>query len=181
MLEPNSDRGPQSLKATWPLAIIPSVLTTRPWPIRQKWTGTSRMVPHTRHNNKPTLSRNHSPLGCLHLALAYWYYFCMEDTLDHVSVHWQQGNYQLWANCYKCRNPVAIVGFRFSRQLRHLLLCRVLTIRPWPVHQKRNGPSWMVSHNQHNNESTLSRRNSPLGCLHLALAYRYYFYGGNMR
>ena len=34
-LEPGLDRGPQSLKATPPPAIVPSVLTTRPWPVRQ--------------------------------------------------------------------------------------------------------------------------------------------------
>ena len=27
--------------------------------------------------------------------------FFMEETWEHVSVHWQQGNYQLWAN-YLC-------------------------------------------------------------------------------
>ena len=114
-----------SLKATPPPAIMASVLTTRPWPVRQKRTGTSRMVSQTRHNNEPTLSRNDSPPGCLHLALAYRYYFYMEETWEHVSVHWQQGNYQLWANCFMCWNQGAIAGFRVSRQPRHPLLYRV--------------------------------------------------------
>ena len=42
------------------------------------------------------MNRNDSVLGYLHLALAYRYYFCMEETWEHVSVHWQQGNYQLY-------------------------------------------------------------------------------------
>ena len=33
-------------------AIMSSVLTTRPWLVRQKRTGTSCMVSHTRHNNR---------------------------------------------------------------------------------------------------------------------------------
>ena len=69
VLEPSFDRGPQSLKATPPPAIMPSALTTQPWPVRQKRTGTSRMVSHSRHNNEPTLSRKDSALGCLQLAL----------------------------------------------------------------------------------------------------------------
>ena len=39
-------------------------------------------------------------------------------------MHWHQGIDQLWANCFMCCNPVAIVGLRVSRQLRHPLLCR---------------------------------------------------------
>ena len=57
-----------------------------------KRTGNSRMVSHTRHNNGPTLSRKDSPPGCLRLAMAYRYNFCMEETWWHVSVHWQHGN-----------------------------------------------------------------------------------------
>ena len=53
VLEHSFDRGPQGLKATPPPATMPIVLTTRPWPVRQKRTGTSRMVSHTRHNNEP--------------------------------------------------------------------------------------------------------------------------------
>ena len=40
---------------------------------------------------------------------------------------------------------------------------------------KRVGTSWTVSHNGYNSESILGRNDPPLGCLHLALAYRYYF------
>ena len=70
-----------------PIMLI--VLTTRPWPVRKKnRTGTSRMVSHTRHNNEPTLSRTDSPPDCLHMTLAYRYYFCMEETWEHFFVHW---------------------------------------------------------------------------------------------
>ena len=72
------ERGPQSLNATTPSTIVPSALTTRPCPVRLKRTGTSPMVSHTQHNGEPILGRNNSPLGWLHLALAYRYYFCME-------------------------------------------------------------------------------------------------------
>ena len=58
---------------------------------------TSRMVSHTPHNNEPTLCRNDYPLGWLHLALACRYWICMAETWEHVSVHWQLGNYPLWA------------------------------------------------------------------------------------
>ena len=104
VLEPSAERGPQSLKATPQTAIMPYVLTTRPWPARLKRTGTSHMVSHTRHNNEPTLSRNDSPQGCLHLTLAYRYYFYLEEAWEHISVHWQHGSYQLWANCFICSN-----------------------------------------------------------------------------
>ena len=36
--------------------------------------------------------------------MKYWYVswiyvlFCMKETWQHASVHWQQGKYQLWAN-----------------------------------------------------------------------------------
>ena len=105
VLDVSFERGPRSLKSTPPPAIMPSVLTTRPRPICQKRTGTSRMVSHFRHNSKPTLSRNDSSLGCLHQALAYKYYFGMTETRPHVSVHWQQGKYQLWAHfsCAGCQ------------------------------------------------------------------------------
>ena len=36
-----------------------------------------------------------SPLSCLHLAVAHIYNFCMEDSLEHVFVHWQHVKLQL--------------------------------------------------------------------------------------
>ena len=41
--------------------------------------------------------------------------------------------------------------------------------------KKQNGTRRAVSHIDHNSESILGRNDSPLSCLHLALAYRYYF------
>ena len=77
VLDANFERGPQSLKTTPPPGILPGVLTIQPWTVRQKRTDTSRMVSHSRHNSEPTLSRNDSPLGCLHPTLAYRYHFGM--------------------------------------------------------------------------------------------------------
>ena len=109
----------------------------RLWPVCQKRTGNSRIASHTRHSNEPTLSRNDSPLGCLHLELAFRYYFCMEETWEHVSGHWQQGNDHLWANWITCWNPVTITGLRISRQLRHPLLLEQLlyTFSIWIQHE----------------------------------------------
>ena len=77
----------------------------------------SRMVSPPRHKNEPTVSRNDSPLGRLHLVLAYRYNFCIEEIWKHVSAQWQQDNYQLWANCFMCWKPVANVGIRVSRRI----------------------------------------------------------------
>ena len=122
MLEPSSSRGPQSLKATLPPAVMLSVLTTMPWPIHLKWTGTSSVAlavwyhtpGTTRHNNEQPLSKK-----ILHWAANTWHWRiekknCMEETWEHVSVHWHQGNYQLWVNCFMCWNSVTIMGFRVS-------------------------------------------------------------------
>ena len=51
--------------------------------------------------------------------------FCIEESWEHVSVHWQHGNHQLWANCFTCWNPVSIAGLRVSRQPLHPLVYRV--------------------------------------------------------
>ena len=62
---------------------------------------------------------------------------------------------------------------------RHLppptIVYNAITTRPWPTRLKEIGISWMTSHTEHNSESILSRNDSPLDCLHLALACRYYF------
>ena len=39
-----------------------------------------------------------------------------EETWEHVSVHWQQGKYQLWANCLVCWNPVLNACPRVPKQ-----------------------------------------------------------------
>ena len=47
--------------------------------------------------------------SCLVVSLNKWilFFFCMEETWEHVSVHWQQGNYLLWVNCFMCRKLVS--------------------------------------------------------------------------
>ena len=83
-----------------------SVLTTRPWPIYQKHMDTNHMVSDTRHSSQPIMGRNDSILGFLHLALVYEYYFCKEETWEHVYVHWQRGKFKLWANCFMSLLPL---------------------------------------------------------------------------
>ena len=53
-----------------------------------------------------------------------------------------------------------------SQRLNH----SAMTLR-----QKRIGTSWAVSHIGYNSESILGRNDSTVGCLHLALTYRYHF------
>ena len=55
------------------------------------------------------------------------------------------------------------------------IVASVLTTQPWPIRQKRISTSWSASHIGYNSESILSRNDTPLGYLHLALAYRYHF------
>ena len=57
----------------------------------------------------------------------------------------------------------------------------MLAIRPWPIHQKCIGITWAVKRTGRNSESFMDRNDSPLDCLHLALASRYHSYGGDMR
>ena len=39
---------------------------------------------------------------CMYMSIYtyMYYYFCMEEVWQHVSLHWQQGKYQLWENCF---------------------------------------------------------------------------------
>ena len=99
----------------------------------------------------------------------------MEETW-HVSVYWQQGNYELWANCSMCFNQDLHTGVSIKTTPPPAIMPGFLTTRSWPVRQKkRAGTSRKVLHTRQNNEPSLSRNNSPLTCLHLALAYRYHF------
>ena len=66
----NELRALQSAATPQPITVS-SVPTTRPWPIRQKRIGTSRMISVTRHSSESGLGRKDSPLGCLHLAYTY--------------------------------------------------------------------------------------------------------------
>ena len=49
----------------------------------------------------------------------------------------------------------------------------VLTTQPWTICQNQIVTSYMVSHTWHNSEPILDGKDSQLGFLHLALAYRY--------
>ena len=46
------------------------------------------------------------------------------------------------------------------------------TIRSWPIRQKRIGAGETAQHTAYTNDPS-GQENSPLGCLHLALMYRY--------
>ena len=57
------------------------------------------------HVREPGLDRGPHSLKAT-APYIYIYYFCTDGTWEHVSVHWQQGNYQLWADCFRCWNLV---------------------------------------------------------------------------
>ena len=106
--------------------------------------------------------------------------FCMTETWWHASVHWQQGKYWLWGNCFMRQMPVANWRPQILKE-PPTVVASVLTTRPWPIHQKRIGTRWVASHIGKSSESIRGRNDLPLSCLHLALAYRYYFfYEGDM-
>ena len=92
-LEPNFEHEPQSLKATRPPAIMPSVLATRPWPIHQKL------------------------------------------AVQHVSVHWQQGTCQSWANCFMCLFPFFPINFLFKE-----LVCTKYFVLPYFIIFHKSSP-----------------------------------------
>ena len=72
----------ESQKHILPLTTVTSVLTTQPWSIHQNQIAASSLVSHTGQNSESFVDRNNSRLGWLHLALAYRYYFCMEETYE---------------------------------------------------------------------------------------------------
>ena len=66
------------------------------------------------------------------------YHFCMEETWEHVSMHWQEeGIYQLWRNIASCAGTQFRMRTMESQgnSATHIMPC-VLTTRPWPTHQK---------------------------------------------
>ena len=98
-------------------------------------------------------------------------HFRMEETWEHVFVHWQQGKFQLWANCLMSWPQVENPGPRVAQRTPHPLLCRAC----WSVGNDPSVKKWIsssltISHTRHNSESILGRKDSPLGCLHLGLA-----------
>ena len=80
---------PESQKHILPPATVTSVLITQPWSVYQKQIAPNSLVSHTGQNSDSIVDWNNSRLGCLHLALLYKYYFCMEETYKHVSMHLQ--------------------------------------------------------------------------------------------
>ena len=76
-----------------------SVLTTQPWLIHQKRTGTSYMVSHTQHYIKPILDRNDSPTACVQILFlhgGYWgcvqhlipFIYSLNKILSHKTVYY---------------------------------------------------------------------------------------------
>ena len=56
--------------------------------------------------------------------LWYFWYFLYRNISEHVSVHWQQDNVQLWANCFIYWMPVGNPGPGVSGKIYHSRLCR---------------------------------------------------------
>ena len=95
----------------------------------------------------------------------------MEETSGYVPVYWQQGKFQFWANCLMCEPWVPRTSLKATPP--PVAVSSVLTNRPRPICHKRIGASRMVSHTRHNSKLILDRKDSPPGCLHMALAYKY--------
>ena len=60
----------------------------------------------------------------------YSHYFCMEEPWEHVSVHWQLGNYQLWANCFMCWNHLPNLIYRELNEMIGILFYTLQTLIP---------------------------------------------------
>ena len=113
----------------------------------------------------------------------YAYNFCMEGTWEHVSVHWQQSKCQLWAHWFMCWYVVSKhepLGFR-GTIWPPTAMVNMLTTWLWP--SVINGlPPAIQNNTQPSNASQLGLPFLPLGCLYLALTYRYTFlYGWEMK
>ena len=117
------------------------------------------------------------------LSISLYILFCVQQTWEHVSVHWQQDRY---SNYERISSRVgAQFRTRASESPRHLppptVKPNVLTTRLWRVRQKRIGTRWMASHIEHSSESILSKT-----ILHWT-AYTWHWridiilYGGDMR
>ena len=124
------------------------------------------------------------------------YTFCIGDTWEHVSMHWHQRRFQLWANCFICWKPVANPGPQSlidNSATNHgvewppITVSSVITIRPWPAqewansgHDRsiRNGLAlvmitWLVV--QYHTPSRTTRRFWTATILHLA-AYTWHWH-----
>ena len=86
-----------------------------------------------------------------------WVYFCMTETWEHISVHWQQGKYQIWANCFMCWMPAANPGPQSeatppptnvsSVKLWTDVLCIIIYINSSsPIWVSNPGHHWLVAY-----------------------------------
>ena len=83
--------------SAWATARACSIIISSHWPFWCSWKKYARI--------------KLSSVGAVYML------FWMEETCEHVSVHWQQGKFQLWANCFKSRSPVSNAGLRISKTL----------------------------------------------------------------
>ena len=91
--------GPGSQRHRFPTTAVSSVLTIRPWPIRQKL-----------------------------IALAVWYHTPVATatrawTWEHVSKHWQPGWCKLWRNCLMSWIPLSNLSFQDLRDTYYPHCC----------------------------------------------------------
>ena len=168
VLDAISERGPQSLKATPPPTIMLSVLIIRPRPVRQ-----SGPAPAMWYHTSDTTASHLWAGTILHWAASTWHW------LIYILFMWRKhenmlpctgsinASYKWIASCAEW-----LLRTRASESqatLSPAIISIVLITRPWPIHQKRIGTSHIVSYIRYNNEPTLIRDDSLLGCLHQAL------------
>ena len=121
----------ESQRHLHPPSVMSNVLTTRPWPVRAKtnWHQLNGITHWTQQ--RIDSEQEDSPLDCLHLALAFRYYFVWgEGVWEYVYMHWQQRKFQLCANYFtRSRNPVYKIYM-------HMYICFILdwqcmVLYPW--------------------------------------------------
>ena len=93
-----------------------------------------------------------------------WFYFCMEETWDYVSVNWRWDKFQLWANCFTGRSPVFNACLRMSKTPSDAH-CYVQRLN----HSAMTCPPKKEWHQLTGIESIVIRNEFPLDGLHLAL------------
>ena len=74
--------------------------------------------------------------GCCNLSycnIKYIHNIVLEETWEHVSMHWQQGRYLLWVNCLTCWTP-ALNAVPGVSQVTPPPIARVSQL--WPIRQK---------------------------------------------
>ena len=93
----------------WQWLDVSNVRITRPLHIRQQRIGASHIVLDSRYQSGAIMDRG-SPQ-------TYRYVFCMARTSQHVSVHWQHGEFQLWVKSSMCWMPGWIVDPKVTRAM----------------------------------------------------------------